>query len=823
MRWILAAWFVLIVVLAPLVLQIQNYFVYSDSPFLSSTYQSVKVSDVVVEYFHDDQSQYSYIYVLSNGSYNGSLAELNYSLKYLQGARILTPYQILNDYNSQYLNEVEPLVGSIQSKLMPLHELYLNLTRLRDALLDNFSLFLFQLNVTYGVPLGLHVNASPRLLEEFKTYYFLALQNYSELNASRVAGYLTFKNPFLVFFSFNNFTNRTLAKSFLENFNEYPLLIYLLTKHNVSQEALVDPHSYAVDVVEKEIPPPPFNLSQFHRNYTWLFIVEVPKNESLNSINRFIENVNAEVTGHLPIYAQSAFYTEQNLRLIDLVTIILVGVLLVVLVRALLPIILLVTGALLGVEISYTLLELLTFSGYQIYYISGLVIPPIVFGITVDYSLLFLYRYFEELRKGSREPLKLAFRTAGRGALFSGLSIAIGFSSFVISPSPLLRNIGIALLVSSLSSLFPVIGFMYTALRSVPPSLLAFPKRDVPNTEDPRSNYLRRSVLLALRRKYLVIFFTVILALVSLYVFATHPTNVNVDEIVPAQSTSVRGLDALSNLFNYSLDYLVIKGNPNSSYNLLLNITNFTIKHGAIVYGPTSLGRVVFDRPTAITNQFYSHNYTLTEVLIPYPVFSHGAIAITEGLMKYPVLVGGSNAERIDIVDSTVFEYYHFVLPLTVLLILFYLTWILGSLVVPIRLVVTLAISSLVGVAFMFAVFGSVYWLSPLIVFALLFSLGIDYDMFIILRIKEEIGTEEERIMKGVEKTGLVVTAAGLILSGAFISLAFTDMKFLREIGVAVAFSILFDTFIVRPILVPAIMSVLKQYNWWPHLRADNS
>jgi Predicted drug exporters of the RND superfamily len=102
-------------------------------------------------------------------------------------------------------------------------------------------------------------------------------------------------------------------------------------------------------------------------------------------------------------------------------------------------------------------------------------------------------------------------------------------------------------------------------------------------------------------------------------------------------------------------------------------------------------------------------------------------------------------------------------------------------------------------------------------VFALLFSLGIDYDMFIILRIKEEKGKDEdERIIKGITYTGLVVTAAGLILAGAFFSLISADMRFLEEIGFSVGFSVIFDTFIVRPIFVPAIMSILKKYNWWP-------
>jgi RND superfamily putative drug exporter len=93
--------------------------------------------------------------------------------------------------------------------------------------------------------------------------------------------------------------------------------------------------------------------------------------------------------------------------------------------------------------------------------------------------------------------------------------------------------------------------------------------------------------------------------------------------------------------------------------------------------------------------------------------------------------------------------------------------------------------------------------------------------MFIIIRILEEEGSEEERIVKAISNTGLVVTAAGLILAGAFLSLGSADMRFLQEIGITVGITILFDTFIVRPIFVPAIMSILKKYNWWPRVRDE--
>ncbi|BCS91872.1 MMPL family transporter [Metallosphaera javensis (ex Sakai et al. 2022)] len=571
--------------------------------------------------------------------------------------------------------------------------------------------------------------------------------------------------------------------------------------------------------MESKIPQPGISLSYFHRNNSWLFIVQVPDNESLSNINIFMANLHGLVTGHLPIYAQSELYTEQNLRIIDVVTVTLVGILLILLLRSLVPILLLVGSAVIGVEVAYASLLGLRLVGYQIYYISGLVIPPIVFGIAIDYSLLFIYRYFEELRSGSREPLTKAFKTAGRGALFSGLSITLAFASFLVSPSPLLRNIGVALVLSSVSSLLPSIGFTYTALKGMSTRTLSFPRKEIPNPSDSRSRYLRFMVDLSIRRKYAVVLLMLVTSILALGVFLTHTTNINASEIVPSSSESLVGLDQLTKFFNYSLDYAVIRGNPNESYSFIYNVSAEAISRGALVYGPASLGKATFSEPTALTSRFYSHGYTLMEFYIPYPVFSDGAINFTKWLASTGLMVGGSNAQRIDIVSNTVHVYYSLTLPMTIILILVYLGVLLRSVALPIRLVLSLLFSSLVGVAVMFLVFGTVYWLSPLIVFALLFSLGIDYDMFIVLRIREEQGTEDERIRKGVEKTGLVVTAAGLVLTGAFISLTAVNMEFLREIGFAVGFSILFDTFIVRPFIVPAIMSILGKYNWWPGVR----
>ncbi|MEM1645920.1 MAG: MMPL family transporter [Ignisphaera sp.] len=820
-------WIVLIIVLSPIALIIQKMFVYTDSQFLSEQYSSVKVMKIMTNYFN--YSQQEDIYVIVRGNYSQAYQIVNSTAsKYLPNSQIITPYDYLNRTRETYLNMINPLVQKVYSEILPLHYLYKNLTLERERIINNFTDFIFQLNVTYGIVSGkFKVNNNSQVDGVVNKFLYI----YSQLNGTllqkvRNASLILFKNPFILLFSFNNFSNYELVRNVILNFSDYPYLVKELTGKSVSYEALNNPYNYSLYIVQEKFPPPSVSISNFHKGDEWLFIVRVPANTSLVDVKNFMESIkskNSIVTGHLPIYAESATVTENDLRIIDIITVSSLTVLLIVLLRALIPILLLIISAVIGLLISYSLLYLATvLFDYSIYYISGLIIPPIVFGITIDYSVLFLYRYYEELRKGNKNALSTAYRSARKAILYSGLSIVLGFSAFVIPPSPLLRNIGVALIISSVSSLIPSIFFLRSVLEGIPIKLLKFPRKEIPNPVDIRQKYLEVMSRSSIDHKYLVLVFVILLGVLSYQIFSLGQINVLIEEIVPQTSQVVVGEKLLTKFFNYSTDYLVIEGNPNQTevFNKVYNVSKELIQEGALVYGPASIGKILINSTGFLTNLYYSHNYTLLEVYVPYPVFSEGAIDITKKLISQGFLVGGSNAERIDVVDNTVNTYYKEVLPLTIIIVTVYLMITLGSVIVPLRLSLTLLVSALFGVALLHLLYGSLYWLTPLVVFGIMYSLGIDYDMFIIVRILEESGGEEERVIKAVKNTGLAVTAAGLILATAFLSLLFSNMRFLQEIGLGVGITILFDTFIVRPIIVPAVLSILKKYNWWPKVRS---
>ncbi|MEM4041224.1 MAG: MMPL family transporter [Saccharolobus sp.] len=803
---LLMLWLLLIGLLLPFAMKATSIFTYSDSPFLSNNLQSVRAQKILQQHFNIDESEY--LYVLINSTYNQSLQEIYSNIYLLSNSTVITPYTYYKTLEQQYLNYVSSN-ESLMNITNEIYNQYLNLIKLKFFLISNFQYFEYQLNVTYWLPLhNFSVNICPNYKANFDKV------NGTLLQRARYAGYLTFHDPYLLYFSFNNYTNYSLAFEFLLKFNNYSDIIYKIAKfNNTLSLELIKLKNF--DLMYNNIT----NISSFHKDGFWLFIIKVPSNESLTSVEEFIQKLNnAYVVGHLAYYAQSAYYTQKDIENIDIATIILVTLLLIILIRSIIPILILVSSAAAGLVLAYGLLYIETFFGYKIYYISGLVAPPIVFGLAVDYGILFIYRYFEELNKGNSNSLKISFRNSTKAILISGLSITVGFLSFVFSPSELLRNIGISLVTSSVSALLPSVFLTYGLLSIISYKYLSFPRRSMPNINDIRQKYLYKLAQFSVKRnKAIVIFMILSIIILSIYFPMIH-TNVSISEIIPSYASSLKGTKILENIYNYSTDYIILSGNKANNYTLIYNLTKTLIDQGNLVYGPLSFGNKIILNNTKLFNSFHKDNYTLLIVYVKYPVFQQGAINITSNLIKEGYLVGGANAQRIDIVDNTVNDYFTFTLPLTIVMIIIYLFIILGSIILPIRLSLTIGLSSLFGVFSLSLLYHSLYWLSPLIIFALLFSLGIDYDMFIVIRLFEEVKSNDidKAIILSVEKTGLVVTACGLILSGAFFSLMLSNIRFLQEIGFGVGISIFFDTFIVRPILVPAIISILKKYNFWP-------
>ncbi|MDQ6850564.1 MAG: MMPL family transporter [Actinomycetota bacterium] len=186
-------------------------------------------------------------------------------------------------------------------------------------------------------------------------------------------------------------------------------------------------------------------------------------------------------------------------------------------------------------------------------------------------------------------------------------------------------------------------------------------------------------------------------------------------------------------------------------------------------------------------------------------------------------LVGGQSAINLDVQDASRHD-RTLIIPVVLLVILIVLGIVLRALIAPILLIATVVLSFTATLGVSALVFNHVFHFKnadpafPLFAFVFLVALGIDYNIFLMTRVREEtleFGTRQG-ILRGLAVTGGVITSAGMVLAATFVVLGVLPIVFLAELGFAVAFGVLMDTILVRSILVPALGLEIGRKIWWP-------
>jgi RND superfamily putative drug exporter len=192
--------------------------------------------------------------------------------------------------------------------------------------------------------------------------------------------------------------------------------------------------------------------------------------------------------------------------------------------------------------------------------------------------------------------------------------------------------------------------------------------------------------------------------------------------------------------------------------------------------------------------------------------------AVSEG-----VLVGGDTATTVDVKAESARD-NRVIIPLVLLVIFAVLALLLRSLVAPVLLVATVVLSFFATLGVCGLVFQQVFGFGgadpsfPLFAFVFLVALGIDYNIFLMTRVREEsqrLGTRRGTL-RGLAVTGGVITSAGVVLAATFSALGVLPLVPLAQIGFAVAFGVLLDTLVVRSLLVPAVTCLVGPRVWWP-------
>jgi RND superfamily putative drug exporter len=186
-------------------------------------------------------------------------------------------------------------------------------------------------------------------------------------------------------------------------------------------------------------------------------------------------------------------------------------------------------------------------------------------------------------------------------------------------------------------------------------------------------------------------------------------------------------------------------------------------------------------------------------------------------------LVGGNTAINLDVQRASTHD-RNLIIPIVLAVVFVILALLLRALVAPVMLIATVVLSfaATLGVSALFFDhvfnFGGADTSFPLFVFVFLVALGIDYNIFLMTRVREEAKRHGARTgaLTGLAATGGVITAAGAVLAGTFAVLGTLPVTFLTELGFAVAFGVLLDTLVVRSVLVTALNLDLGRWVWWP-------
>jgi RND superfamily putative drug exporter len=457
-------------------------------------------------------------------------------------------------------------------------------------------------------------------------------------------------------------------------------------------------------------------------------------------------------------------------------------------------------------------------------------------GVAIDYALLMIFRFREELRHGQNPETATVetMKHAGRSVVVSGSTVAIGLFSMVIIPIPVIRSIGIAGMLIPVVSVVAAITLLPAALSLLGHrinSVRVMPKRIVEGS-DTEAGFWWRWAHLVMRRPWVI---GGIGAAVTAFLIVGG-IQLNASEAqakdLPGKGDAFLGLKALQNA---GISAGVIK------------------PFDALIQGPVSKAEVAGVVRTlestpgiagaAAPPSWHAPGYTIVEAFADKDAalaggtiskLQHDVLPALSGALpgSTKVTLGGVAPEDQDFVHA-VYGKFPYVLAFVIVLTLVLLMRAFRSLVLPVKAVLLNLVS--LGAAFGIIVFifqqghGSeaiwgvhatgviISWI-PLMIFAFLYGLSMDYEVFMVTRMREaydETGDTQQSIALGLARTGKLVTSAALVLMFAFFVLSTGPGVDIKQFGIGLAAGIIFDATVIRALLVPAIMRIAGDWNWW--------
>ena len=445
-------------------------------------------------------------------------------------------------------------------------------------------------------------------------------------------------------------------------------------------------------------------------------------------------------------------------------------------------------------------------------------------GVAIDYSLIVVSRWREERAHGRSgdEAVQRAMETSGRAVLFSGITVAIGLLALIALPLPFLRSMGYG------GMLIPLVSTL-VALTLLPIILAKWGQRlDWPHrrTDDKASRAWTRWAGAVSRRRWVAAGagMAVVLAL-ALAATDLQLGTADADTIAKSGDAK-RGLDALerAGVGEGSIaPYEVLVTGSSDPERVAAALDRVDGIHGAAApTGPDWRrgGTAIVEAVPVPDSGTPAGESTLAQVRSA----AHG--------VGPDVRVGGGPATLDDFNDA-VYGSFPLMIALIAITTFILLARAFRSLLLPLKAIVlnVLSVAAAWGVLvlvwqhgygsdeiFGIQATGSIQSWMPLIIFAFLFGLSMDYEVFILSRMREEYdrtGSTSTAVIQGIGRTGRLVTSAALILFLSFTAMASGPDTSVKMLATGLAAGILLDATVIRALIVPAVISLMGRWNWW--------
>ncbi|HTY73622.1 MAG TPA: MMPL family transporter [Actinomycetes bacterium] len=442
-------------------------------------------------------------------------------------------------------------------------------------------------------------------------------------------------------------------------------------------------------------------------------------------------------------------------------------------------------------------------------------------GVAIDYSLLVVSRWREEIAHGNdnEEAVRISVRTAGHAVFASGVTVAISLIALVVIPVPLLRSMGFGGMLIPLCSVAVVLTLLPALLASVGPRV------DIPKIRKEAAPSRGWSAWARMIVKRPWLFGGA--ALIVLAIFIAPIRHIQFGQSSTAsQGTSSPAYQTLQTLIDggvgtgVTTPIVLLADNKEDAAAIAAAAAKVDGIRLSVPYAPGSDGRTAID--------VVPHDETVNSNSVK---VVDAVVAATKDLPGY-IGAAGLGATIVDY-RHAVYDNFPYVIALIAIITFLLLMRTFRSILLPLKAVVLnlVSLAAVLGLATWFwqegngskAVFGieatgaMTFWLPPLI-FAFLFGLSMDYEVFILTRMREEYdrsGSTQAAVVRGIGRTGRLVTSAALILFFAFAALASAPSTDIKVFATCLGVGILLDATIVRAVLVPSLVVLFGRWNWW--------